>query len=534
MENNTEPRQVAPPAAASPDEGSPSVLLVDDQPARLLTYESVLQGVGVRCVRALSGKEALARLLQEKFAVILLDVSMPEMDGFETARLIRQHPRFEQTPIIFVTGVHVSELDALRGYEVGAIDYIPIPIVPEILRGKVALLVELYRRRTELETLNRALASAHDRLEAERNAALSAAKAQREKDWLAAVLNSISDGIYFTDTHGRFTYLNPAAQLEFGSEPVEGVTIGELAGKLGILRPDGSPRPVDEIPAVRALRGEVIRSEEQILRSLRWKELRNYQVSASPVRDASGTIIGGVSVARDITQMRKIDRRKDEFLATLSHELRNPLAPIRNVAELLSLPNVPESQRELLHSVLKRQVAHMSRLLDDLLDGVRISRDQLPVKKELLSLSQVLEGAIEMVRPTIESKAQRLSVTPISASIMLDGDLVRLTQAVSNLLTNATKYTNAGGLIELTTRVAGPWVYLSVKDDGIGIPQEELAQLFVMFSQLEGGREHAQGGLGIGLALAKGIVELHGGTIEARSAGPGAGSEFTIRLPRLE
>jgi CheY-like chemotaxis protein len=135
----------------------PRVLLIDDQPARLLSYESVLEGVGVETVRALSGPEGLERLLKQEFAVILLDVSMPDMDGFETARLIREHPRFEQTPIIFVTGVHVTQLDALKGYALGAIDYISVPIVPEILRSKVALLVELYRRRAQLEQLNRDL-----------------------------------------------------------------------------------------------------------------------------------------------------------------------------------------------------------------------------------------------------------------------------------------------------------------------------------------------------------------------------------------
>src|SRR6201985_2249646 len=165
---------VAPtPPAVVADTSSPAVLLVDDQPARLLTYESLLSGVGVTCVRALSGEEALSRLLKQSFALILLDVSMPGMDGFETARMIREHPRFERTPIIFVTGVHVSQLDSLRGYEVGAIDYISVPVVPEILRSKVALLVELYRRRAELERLNRDLESTRARLEAERSKTLA-------------------------------------------------------------------------------------------------------------------------------------------------------------------------------------------------------------------------------------------------------------------------------------------------------------------------------------------------------------------------
>src|ERR1700761_2380431 len=160
------------------DLSNPRVLLVDDQPARLLTYESLLSGVGVTCVRALSGEEALSRLLKQSFALVRLYVSMPGMDGFETARMIREHPRFERTPIIFVTGVHVSEIDSLRGYEVGAIDYISVPIVPEILRSKVALLVELYRRRAELERLNRDLESTRERLEAERSKTLASNQLQ--------------------------------------------------------------------------------------------------------------------------------------------------------------------------------------------------------------------------------------------------------------------------------------------------------------------------------------------------------------------
>jgi CheY-like chemotaxis protein len=303
--------------AAVPDAGLPRVLLVDDQPARLLTYESILQGVGVACVRALSGKEALERLLQQTFAVILLDVSMPEMDGFEVARLVRTHPRFENTPIIFITGVHVNELDTLRGYAVGAIDYISVPIVPEILRSKVALLVELYRRRKDLEALNQELAAARERAETQHASALAAAEGRREREWLAAVLNSISDQVYFTDTEGRYTYANPAAVGESGREFQQGITVAEMAARLEMLRPDGSPRPLDESPPLRALRGEIIRNEEQILRLPVTGELRNHQVSSAPVRDAQGTIIGAVSVARDVTdieRLRRLERERAQLL----------------------------------------------------------------------------------------------------------------------------------------------------------------------------------------------------------------------------
>src|SRR5262249_10513987 len=229
---------------------------------------------------------ALERLLKQPFAAILLDVNMPEMDGFETARLIREHPRFERTPIIFVTAVHLSQLDMLRGYEVGAIDYIPVPVVPEILRSKVALLVELYRRRAELEALS---------------------KGRAEKEWLAAVLNSMNEEVYFTDTHKRYTYANPAALREFGHTAVEGVDVEKIVSGLEVLRPDGTTRPLDEAPPLRALRGEVIRDEEQIVRIPRTGEHRHRRVSSAPVRDGNGTIIGSVSVVRDVTEQRRVE-----------------------------------------------------------------------------------------------------------------------------------------------------------------------------------------------------------------------------------
>jgi PAS domain S-box-containing protein len=642
----------------------PRILLVDDQPARLLTYESVLEGVGVECVRSLSGKDALGRLLHERFALILLDVSMPEMDGFETAQLIRQHPRFEQTPIIFVTGVHITAIDTLKGYAAGAIDYISVPIVPEILRSKVALLVELYLRRTELERLNRELSVARQHLEAERNSAFAAAEARREKEWLEAVLNSIGDEVYFTDTGGRCMYANPAAMQEFGHESVQGVEVATLAGRLEVLRADGSPRAAAEAPPLRALRGEVIRNEEQVVRDPGTGQFRYRQESSAPVRDARGTIIGAVSVARDITDsrmqeqklrqierehadlldissdaifvweldgaiqywnkgaaelygfssaeavgrvshdllstahpggivkivdelrrhgswrgelthwiksgavvivqssmqvvtrgtrvlvmesnrdlterkrnedlLREADRRKDEFLAMLSHELRNPLAPIRNVAELLNLPNLAEERLDWARRVLHRQVTHMSRILDDLLDVSRITRGRLTLQKRIVPVNEVVEAAIERVQSLIDQKGHRLLVDVSSDAMMLTADPVRLVQVVSNLLTNSAKYTDRGGQIQLMVRVEGPMLCFCVKDNGVGIPPEQIGRLFTMFSQLEGVRDRSEGGIGIGLALAKSIVELHGGTIEAKSAGEGAGSEFKIRLPLLE
>ncbi len=327
-------------AGPSSNESLPLVLLVDDQPARLLTYESVLSGVGVTCVRALSGEEALGRLLKQSFALILLDVSMPVMDGFETARAIREHPRFEKTPIIFVTGVHVSELDTLRGYEVGAIDYISVPLVPEILRSKVALLVELYKRRAELEDLNRELQLARAQLtqesrpSADTTVPRSVENPHGDREWLAALLDSLNEEVYFTDTNQMYTYANPAAIRQFGHRLNQGLSVGALASSLEILRADGSPRSLEESPPLRSLQGEVIRAEEHLVRNPQTGELRTRQVSSAPVRGASGEIVGAVSVVRDVTDERRIDASlrltelRSRALLRLSDTLRTITSPI--------------------------------------------------------------------------------------------------------------------------------------------------------------------------------------------------------------
>src|ERR1700758_4991027 len=249
-------------------EGKVSILLVDDQPARLLTYESILEGLGQNLVSARSGLEALDKLMRQEFAVVLLDVSMPDMDGFEAARLIHEHPRFEKTPIIFVTGVHISELDRLKGYNVGAVDYVSIPVVPEILRSKVAVLVELYQKRRELREVNRDLAQANERL-AQANRLLQAEKT-RELEALNATLQRAN------------------AELERANSSLN--------------------REVAERSRV-----------EQVL--------------------------------------KEANRNKDEFLAVLAHELRNPLAPITNALRLMRMCAADAQTQQRSREVIERQLS---------------------------------------------------------------------------------------------------------------------------------------------------------------------------------
>jgi PAS domain S-box-containing protein len=330
---------------------------------------------------------------------------------------------------------------------------------------------------------------------------------------------------------------NPSALREFGYSAADGLDIEQIASNLRVFRPDGTPRPPAEAPPLRALAGEVVFREEEIVQTRPGGGLRHREISSAPVRDNSGQIIGAVAVVRDITEhkraeaaLRDADRRKDEFLATLSHELRNPLAPIRTAAQILASPQLAPHQLQWAQNVIQRQVRHMALLLDDLLDMTRVTQGKLELKKELVTLNSVIEAAVEAARPLIDGKNHHLTVSLPPEPITVDADPLRLSQVLSNLLTNAAKYTDPGGHIELRAARQNDALTLSVKDDGIGISPGSRERIFEMFSQVEDITGRSDGGLGIGLALVKGITELHGGTIDVKSDGLGRGSEFILHL----
>jgi signal transduction histidine kinase len=421
-----------------------NILLVDDQPARLLTYESVLRELGQNLVSVHSGVEALARLMREEFAVVLLDVSMPEMDGFEAARLIHDHPRFEKTPIIFVTGVHVTELDRLKGYRLGAVDYVSIPVVPEILRSKVAVLVELYCKRRELRELNRDLAQANERL-ASANRLLQAEKT-RELETLNATLQRAN------------------AELEHANSTLH----REVAER-----------------------------------------------------------------ARAEHALKEADRNKDEFLAVLAHELRNPLAPITNALRLMRMSPADPQTLQHAREVIERQLSQLTRLVDDLLDVSRITRGKITLSRHPVAVATLIERAVETVQPLRQEHEQELTLEGPAHALWVDGDPLRLTQALGNILGNAAKYTQRGGHITLSVSEEGGDAAIRIRDDGIGIPAERLPLIFDLFTQLDRSGDHPQSGLGIGLALVRRLLEMHGGSVSASSEGAGRGSEFLVRLPLL-
>jgi signal transduction histidine kinase len=417
-----------------------NILLVDDQPGRLLSYEAILGELGENLVRARSGTEALARLMEMEFAVILLDVNMPGMDGFETATMIHQHPRHEKTPIIFVTAVHLTDLDRLRGYDLGAVDYVFVPVVPQILRSKVAVLCELYRQRRELQRLNRNLEDANADL-ARANSALQAEKALE--------LRQLNDALERTNRDLAHTNTNLQAEI-----------------------------------------AERRRIEDKL---------------------------------------RDTDRRKDEFLATLAHELRNPLAPIRNALRLLRSGD-PRAAGDAMQ-IMQRQLRQMVRLIDDLLDVSRITRGKLEMRKHRVELQAVLGDAIETVRPMLDEAGQRLELAVPPLPHFIEADPERLAQVFSNLLSNASKYSEDATTIVLGIEEVDGHVQVRIVDRGIGISADQLDHIFELFVQADTSLERSRGGLGIGLTLVRQLVDMHGGRVFARSGGLGTGSTFVVELP---
>lgn len=346
---------------------------------------------------------------------------------------------------------------------------------------------------------------------------------------LAAIVASSEDAIVSKTLEGKVLSWNAAATRIFGYES------GEIVGRpiTTIIPPELQYQEGEILSKIR--RGEHVEHFDTIRLT---KDGRRIPISLtiSPVRDAQGKIIAASKVARDISERRKVeeqlreaDRRKDEFLALLAHELRNPLPAICYAIELIKRGNLTDTQRSDAQQVIERQVAHVSRLLDDLLDVSRITHGKVELRKECVKLGAIVASAVETARPLLEAKRHRLTVALPANPVYVEADAVRLAQVFSNLLINAAKFTKPGGNIQLKAVAEAGAVRISVHDDGAGISAELRPRLFTMFAQDRHSRQ--DGGLGVGLCLVRELVALHGGTIEARSEGTGRGSEFSVRLP---
>ncbi len=359
---------------------------------------------------------------------------------------------------------------------------------------------------------------------------------RQQREWFQVTLASIGDAVITTDILGNVTFLNPVAERMTGWTSDE--AIGKpLASAFKIV--NERTRVTVQNPIAKVLsEGAIVGLANHTALIAKDGTETAIEDSAAPIRDLRGNICGAVMVFHDVTTrrqaeeaLREADRRKDEFLATLAHELRNPLAPIRQAALISKAQGATEAQQRWSQEVIERQVRHMALLLDDLLDISRVTRGTLVLRLQPTDLASMIDAAVETARPAIDAKRHTLAVQIPQESVRFNADPLRMAQILANLLTNAAKYTDAEGRIGLAASLEREHVTIRITDNGIGISAAALPKIFEMFAQVSSARDRSEGGLGIGLALTKGLVELHGGHIEARSAGLGRGSEFTVRLP---
>jgi PAS domain S-box-containing protein len=362
--------------------------------------------------------------------------------------------------------------------------------------------------------------------------------AEKANAFLGAIVETSDDAIVSKTLQGVIQSWNAGAERLFGYAAAE--AIGRPITL--IIPPDKHDE--EQFILSQLCQGERIEHYETTRITKDGRRI-NISVSISPIRDASGRIIGASKIARDITARKQneaalvalknalqdADRRKDEFLAMLAHELRNPLAAISNSLQLLSLNDNLSPSVGKIRQIMEQQSQQMIRLVDDLLDASRISRGKIELRCETVDLASVVASAVQTARPLIDDAGHQLAISLPPRPLFFDADPVRLAQVLGNLLCNAAKYTPRGGQIWLSGRRAVDGIQLSMRDDGAGIEPELLPRVFDMFMQIETSKSRSHGGLGLGLALAKNLVELHGGRIEANSPGVGQGSEFTIWLP---
>jgi signal transduction histidine kinase len=549
-------------AIAMSDVGPTKILVVDDLPEKLLTYQVILELPGQEVVTAQSGAEALRLVLQQDFAVILLDVNMPGMDGFETAAMIRQRKKSAHTPIIFITAF-TDDMRVAKGYAHGAVDYILAPVVPEMLQAKVSVFVDLFRMTQQVKQQ----ADEQIVLAEERSRRAAVEESNRRLSFLArasAILGSSLDQDVTARDLVRLAIpvLADRASLALadplGDEPLvicgrhepPAVVLDESAGWTGL--PDHveqamrrslatgveqflPPPPAGETEPAQKVAVFPLQARNRtfgVLALSREGSDRHFTPSDLTMAEA---LVSRAAIALDNAQLYKelehADRQKNEFLSMLAHELRNPLAPIRSAVDVLRLCTQHDSDVVWAQDVIDRQVTHLVRLVDELLDVSRITRGKIRLELGQQRLAEVVSAAVETSRPLIDAGRHQLNLSLPEEPLWVHADEARLAQVLSNLLNNAAKYTPPGGMIWVTVSEDAGQAVVSVRDTGVGIPPEMLSRVFDLFQQVDRSIDRSQGGLGIGLTLARRLVEMHGGSIEAKSEGPGRGSEFVVRLP---
>ena len=550
-----------------------SILIVDDRPDKLLVYRTLLEELNQNLYTASSGDEALRQVLEREFALILLDVNMPGLDGLETASLIRGRRKSAHTPIILVTADYGDELRMSKAYALGAVDYIASPVVPEILRAKVRVFVELYL------LAQQAKQQAQERiaLVEEKAAREAAERASRRLAFLAEASGTLASSLDLEATLGElsrlivprfadvcFLSLAPGEgqterhEMAWASSdpghPLLTASISEIgdpmldeailrvrgSGKPEFIERDPAGTPASRVPLPRGLTAHALMLVPLLVRGRKLGVL-TLGLEAPARRFDSDTLTMVAELAtRAATALdnallfRKIqeeDQRKNEFLAMLAHELRNPLAPISNAVHILRISEDDPGKLAWARELIARQLKQLVRLVDDLLDVSRITRGKIELKIGAVNVAQVAAAAIETSKPGIDGQGHTLSIQFPAETMHVRGDFARVSQILSNLINNAAKYTPRGGRISLSATREGDEIVFRVRDSGVGIPPEFIANIFEPFTQVDRTLARSHGGLGIGLTLVRRLVEMQGGSVSAKSEGRNRGSEFTVRLP---
>jgi CheY-like chemotaxis protein len=534
--------------------GGVRILAVDDNPAKLLALSAILSELKETVVTASSGREALRLLLQQEFAVVLLDVHMPGMDGFETAALMRQRRSSEHTPIIFVTS-YPDDTHASRGYSLGAVDYILAPIQPDVLKAKVAVFVELFRKtqqtRTQADTLEYRARQLHRLTQASLaiNSALSLERMLQVVTDLAREILDAEQAVAMAAPDLKWSSLRRAVSLAPDSPDAEARrVVRDEAALVGLLTdiPQAVRLARGPLPAEWASRLDASASAGWLAAPLTGRDGRPIGLLYLLEKRAGDFSSEDEAILTQLAQMssiaienainaeaREANRMKDEFLTTLSHELRTPLSAILGWTRLLrsERPGAPKLREGL--EVIERNVMAQAKLIDDLLDVSRIITGKLRLQLRPAALSEVIEAAMTSMRPAAEGKKMRMEFQNRLGEDddRILGDPDRLQQIIWNLVSNSIKFTPSGGQVTIALAKRDGDFEITVRDTGMGMNSEFIARAFDRFRQADSSTTRAHGGLGLGLAIARHLAELHGGTIAAESEGAGLGSTFTIMLP---
>jgi signal transduction histidine kinase/DNA-binding response OmpR family regulator len=575
-----------------PGDDSINILMVDDSPPNLLALEAILRAPDRNLIQASSGDEALRFLLDNDVAVILMDVFMPGLDGLDTAEMIRRRDRSRDIPIIFLTADSSGGRLLGRGYSLGAVDYIVKPVEPDILRSKVNVFVELFKKTQEVQRQAELLHEKNLQLE---NANLARLKMlidlgqelaiehdpemvlKRFCESGTRIVEAQIAAAGIVDHDGKLVHYSCVSQIGDRANGLPSVA-QEAVERMVTLRRSLRLGEADHLLRSGALDSEEVRSflgapilasgghsgwlcllnknnatefseaDESVAATLATQvsvayenarlyteaqnhasELRAEMAERKQAEDERARLLIREQAAR--AEAERANRAKDQFLATLSHELRTPLSAILGWSQLVRTGKLEEQQMARAFETIERNARSQSQLIDDLLDVSRIITGKLQIELRLVDLSRILEAAIDSVRPAYETKGIKFEVSGVPNSCFVRGDANRLQQVFWNLFNNAVKFTPAEGKISVTVEKNKPNVNICIRDSGIGIDARFLPFIFERFQQADGSTTRAHGGLGLGLAIVRHLVDLHSGEIQVESAGVGKGSTFSVTLP---